>query len=115
MNEQTLQQIEARCDALPGHLPWIWSCQYDKYKFVLNQENEIMAHPATEEIGKFIATSRTDVPLLIAALREAWEKHDELVAACEQATIQIQYLHDKFKETGSGNQCLAQLRAARNK
>lgn len=74
MDEKQLKQIEARCNALPGHQPWVWSCQYDKYKFVLNQENEIMAHPATKEIGEFFAAARQDVPLLIAALREAWEK-----------------------------------------
>lgn len=78
MTEQQLQEIEARCNALPGHQPWVWSCQYDKYKFVLNQENEIMAHPATKEIGEFFAAARQDVPALIAALREAWAENKRL-------------------------------------
>lgn len=35
----------------------------------------------------------------------------ELLEACREALLQIEYLHDKFKATGSGNGVLARLEA----
>jgi hypothetical protein len=52
-----------------------------------------------------LATARAE----IAALRAQVEM---LTAALEGAGLQIEYLHDKFDGTGSGNAILAQIRAA---
>jgi len=40
---------------------------------------------------------------------------DELVGALRNCVAQIGYLHDKFQETGSGNQVLAQAFSAINR
>jgi hypothetical protein len=40
---------------------------------------------------------------------------DETVALLREARLQIEYLHDKFQETGSGNAVLARLDAALDK
>ncbi len=37
---------------------------------------------------------------------------DELINLLKEAQIQIEYLHEKFKETGSGNQVLAKIKQA---
>jgi len=37
-----------------------------------------------------------------------------MLEALKDAKLQIQYLHDKFKETGSGNKVLAVIEAAIN-
>lgn len=37
---------------------------------------------------------------------------EEAERALEQARLQIEYLHEKFQETGSGNNVLAQITAA---
>lgn len=39
----------------------------------------------------------------------------ELYAALEEARLQIEYLHEKFSETGSGNNVLAKIDAALDK
>jgi hypothetical protein len=36
----------------------------------------------------------------------------ELLAACTEALLQIQYLHNKFKPTGSGNNVISRLESA---
>ena len=36
----------------------------------------------------------------------------ELLDACKEAILQIEYLHSKFKETGSGNNVVSRLQAA---
>jgi hypothetical protein len=45
-----------------------------------------------------------------AYLTHACNLYPELVEALEGAETQIQYLHDKFQETGSGNAELARIR-----
>jgi hypothetical protein len=47
-----------------------------------------------------------------AALRSAAAREAALVEALEQATLQIEYLHEKFQPTGSGNAVAARARAA---
>jgi hypothetical protein len=42
----------------------------------------------------------------------AVNNHEKLVAALREAILQVEYLHAKFQETGSGNAVLAQARAA---
>jgi len=42
-------------------------------------------------------------------LAKCWNMHEELVQAVEQAKMQIEYLHEKFQETGSGNAVLSKL------
>jgi hypothetical protein len=44
-----------------------------------------------------------------AFIVKACNCHEELVAACKEAMLQINYLQLKFKETGSGNATLAHL------
>ena len=39
-------------------------------------------------------------------------QRDALLGALEEAALQIEYLHGKFQETGSGNAVLARARAA---
>lgn len=46
----------------------------------------------------------------IIALIERREK--PMVEALKEAKLQIEYLHDKFNETGSGNSALAKIDAA---
>jgi hypothetical protein len=40
---------------------------------------------------------------------------DELVTALKSAVLQIEYLHAKFKPTGSGNGCIWQSNSALSK
>lgn len=37
------------------------------------------------------------------------QQRDELIQGCEEAIKQIEYLHGKFKETGTGNAVIAYL------
>jgi len=36
----------------------------------------------------------------------------DMLAACREALLQIEYLHDKFQDTGTGHAALSRLRAA---
>jgi hypothetical protein len=49
-------------------------------------------------------------PETAAYIVHAANLYPELVEALEGAETQIQYLHDKFQETGSGNAELARIR-----
>jgi hypothetical protein len=44
--------------------------------------------------------------------RELQKSHDELLDALIESRVQIEYLHDKFKETGSGNGVLFNINRA---
>lgn len=46
---------------------------------------------------------------------EAEQENEELREALTEASIQIEYLHEKFSETGSGNNILARIEKALNK
>jgi hypothetical protein len=52
----------------------------------------------------------TDYPLV--ANRDLIAAAPDLAAALAECVIQIEYLHEKFSETGSGNAVLARARAA---
>jgi hypothetical protein len=49
----------------------------------------------------------------LATMYSAADEIERLRAALEEARLQIEYLHDKFRETGSGNAALARIDAAR--
>lgn len=65
---------------------------------------------------KIATVERTMPPILAWRYAEhivrCVNQHDKLVAACEQAILQIEYLGEKFTKTGTGEAVLAQLRAA---
>ena len=45
-----------------------------------------------------------------AALKAALAEAERLREALRDASLQIEYLHEKFQETGTGNAVLAKLR-----
>jgi hypothetical protein len=47
-----------------------------------------------------------------AFIVRACNSHDELIEVLKDAILEIEYLHDKFKTTGSGNATLAKIDAA---
>lgn len=80
INETKLQEIEARCNAAdPG--PWTWTANHVLHRAPYVGAGEgggryvcttsIAADSSGVRDAKFIAAARTDIPLLIAALREA--------------------------------------------
>ena len=48
-------------------------------------------------------------------VKKRWNSHPELVEALEEAKLQIEYLHGKFKETGTGNAVLTKIEQALSK
>ena len=60
--------------------------------------------PCSEE--KMIADAK-----LIAQAPELLSQRDELVELLHDAGIQIEYLHDKFSETGTGNNVLSRIKS----
>ncbi len=57
----------------------------------------------------------TEAEANAALIDRAVNAHDDLIEALREAERQIEYLHGKFQETGSGNQVLARIRAAIDK
>lgn len=63
--------------------------------------------------GDFYSTYGNEVEALIsAALSEREEKVDALIEAARNAKLQIEYLHEKFNETGTGWQAITKIDAA---
>lgn len=63
-------------------------------------------------VGYTAAGNREKDAAAAQELVQAANAYPGLVAALQNARLQITYLHEKFKETGSGNQVLAQIDAA---
>jgi hypothetical protein len=85
MTIEQVEAIEARAEAVHGRTPWLYSEQYD-FRYVLSQDNEILlsGKPGPQEdILRFAAAARTDVPNLCAALKTAMKDRDEAVGALE--------------------------------
>lgn len=61
--------------------------------------------------GYYLSVSDDDAEL-IAKAPELLSSHEQLLGLVQKSILQVEYLHDKFKETGSGNALLDQLRAA---
>lgn len=60
----------------------------------------------------FAGLSSDYVAGLHEGVRLAEARADELEELLAEARLQIEYLHDKFKETGSGNTVIARIRLA---
>lgn len=56
-------------------------------------------------------TQDNDYANLQRTIAELQVQNERLSDLCEQALVQIAYLHDKFRETGSGNALIARLEA----
>ena len=57
-------------------------------------------------------TSPEETEANAAFIVRACNSHDELIEVLKDAILEIEYLHDKFKTTGSGNATLAKIDAA---
>ena len=74
-------------------------------------------------ICKKCETNKSDRKIVDSAIYQETVKlaekykgqRDELLEVADEARLQIEYLHDEFRETGSGNCVLAKLRSVVNK
>jgi chromosome segregation ATPase len=73
--------------------------------------NARVARGRGEEISRLNARIAELERQLAEARDRAEAAEDQLRAAIGEAVLQIEYLHEKFHETGSGNAVLAHLRA----
>lgn len=91
------------------HAPGSW--RWHEYKLVdkhphYGEFRSIVGGRGFQPHGFFLTgyISAEDANKIIAA--------PDLIAALTEAELQIEYLHEKFSETGSGNAVLAKIRAA---
>lgn len=88
---------------------------YKNHLDIERMADENLNQQANEFDGHF---SDADIPVIdqlherIAALEAQVSAAQEVVKAARDAKLQIEYLHEKFQETGTGNAVLAKLNAA---
>lgn len=84
-------------------------------------EGVMAAKPAFDAFMEAFETFRAENDRSLANLASqaryvrAVNAHDDLVKALEEARLQIEYLHDKFQQTGTGNLVLARIEATLTK
>jgi hypothetical protein len=103
----TFQRIESTMN----HTPTPWKIRYDNCLQGEPRAGETYGEMVTTLSGSF-AHRRGYGKENIAFVLLAVNSHDALVEALKEASLQIEYLHEKFQPTGSGNGLLARINAA---
>lgn len=99
-------------DWTPG--PWGFGNTSDDQRLVLGKSGSgryvcnVQIHQTPRHMGQFDETEREANARLISAAPDLYE-------AATEARLQIEYLHDKFQPTSTGEAVLARLRAALSK